>query len=97
MRWPKSPECPDRVSAIDLRRSSADRLYAISNEWRLALARDLLMKGDMKVGQIGLNIGYESEAAFSRAYKALFGHPPHAERKSHNRAQSSWVRRAEHS
>ncbi|RUW39880.1 AraC family transcriptional regulator, partial [Mesorhizobium sp. M8A.F.Ca.ET.021.01.1.1] len=24
-------------------------------------------------------IGYESEAAFSRAYKQLFGHPPRVE------------------
>lgn len=28
------------------------------------------------VGGIGLSISYESEAAFSRAYKALFGHSP---------------------
>ncbi|MBB3458988.1 AraC-like DNA-binding protein [Rhizobium sp. BK313] len=60
------------------------------NEWRLALARDLLVKGDMRVGQIGLNIGYESEAAFSRAYKALFGHPPHAERRLRNGPQRSF-------
>jgi AraC-like DNA-binding protein len=47
-----------------------------NNEWRLALARDLLAKRDARVGEIGLSIGYESEAAFSRAYKALFGHSP---------------------
>lgn len=46
------------------------------NEWRLALARDLLAKRDARVGEIGLSIGYESEAAFSRAYKTLFGHSP---------------------
>ncbi|VTZ25787.1 AraC-type DNA-binding protein [Methylocella tundrae] len=46
------------------------------NEWRLALARDLLSKRDARVGEIGFSIGYESEAAFSRAYKALFGHSP---------------------
>jgi AraC-like DNA-binding protein len=46
------------------------------NEWRLALARDLLAKRTARVGEIGLRIGYESEAAFSRAYKRLFGHPP---------------------
>jgi AraC-like DNA-binding protein len=49
------------------------------NEWRLALARDLLAKRSARVGEIGLSIGYESEAAFSRAYKALFGHSPRDE------------------
>ena len=49
------------------------------NEWRLALARDLLAKRGARVGEIGLSIGYESEAAFSRAYKALFGHSPRVE------------------
>ncbi len=49
------------------------------NEWRLNLARDMLLRRDARVGEIGLRIGYESEAAFSRAYKALFGHPPRDE------------------
>ncbi|MBZ9799319.1 AraC family transcriptional regulator [Mesorhizobium sp. ES1-4] len=49
------------------------------NEWRLGLARDLLARRDARVGEIGLRIGYESEAAFSRAYKQLFGHSPRAE------------------
>jgi AraC-like DNA-binding protein len=49
------------------------------NEWRLALARDLLARRSARVGEIGLIIGYESEAAFSRAYKGLFGHSPRAE------------------
>jgi AraC-like DNA-binding protein len=54
------------------------------NEWRLALARDLLAKRSARVGEIGLGIGYESEAAFSRAYKRLFGHSPRAEYKLRN-------------
>jgi AraC-like DNA-binding protein len=49
------------------------------NEWRLALARDLLAKGGARIGEIGFSIGYESEASFSRAYKALFGRSPRAE------------------
>lgn len=46
------------------------------NELRLTLAREMLAKPNARVGEIGLSIGYKSEAAFSRAYKALFGHPP---------------------
>jgi len=49
------------------------------NEHRLTLARDLLTKPNARVGEVGLSIGYESEAAFSRAYKSLFGHSPRAE------------------
>jgi AraC-like DNA-binding protein len=54
------------------------------NEWRLALARELLAKRDARVGQIGLSIGYASEAGFSRAYKALYGHSPRVELKLRN-------------
>jgi AraC-like DNA-binding protein len=46
------------------------------NEWRLTLARDMLAKGALRIGEVGMAIGYESEAAFSRAYKAFFGHTP---------------------
>jgi AraC-like DNA-binding protein len=49
------------------------------NEWRLGLARDMLAKRSARVGEVGLSIGYESEAAFSRAYKTLFGHSPRDE------------------
>jgi AraC-like DNA-binding protein len=49
------------------------------NEWRLRMAREMLAKRDARVGEIGLRIGYESEAAFSRAYKEFFGHPPRVE------------------
>jgi AraC-like DNA-binding protein len=51
------------------------------NEHRLTLARALLTKRGARVGDIGLSIGYESEAAFSRAYKSLFGHSPRTEYK----------------
>jgi AraC-like DNA-binding protein len=46
------------------------------NECRLALARNMLAKGTLRVGEVGIAVGYESEAAFSRAYKAFFGHTP---------------------
>lgn len=49
------------------------------NEWRLNLARDMLAVRDARVGEVAVRVGYESEAAFSRAYKALFGHPPRDE------------------
>jgi AraC-like DNA-binding protein len=56
------------------------------NEWRLALARDLLARRGARVGEIGFSIGYASEAAFSRAYKAQFGHSPRVEHRLHKTA-----------
>ncbi|GEP10275.1 helix-turn-helix transcriptional regulator [Methylobacterium gnaphalii] len=49
------------------------------NEWRLTIAQDLLARRGARVGEIAHRVGYESEAAFSRAYKALFGHSPRDE------------------
>lgn len=46
------------------------------NELRLTLAKTLLAKHDSRIGEIGFAVGYESEAAFSRAYKAFFGRSP---------------------
>lgn len=46
------------------------------NEWRLTLAKTMLAKQDGRIGEVGFAIGYESEAAFSRAYKAFFGRSP---------------------
>ena len=50
--------------------------------WRLLLAQDLLKCSDAKVGEVARRIGYDSEAAFNRAYKAQFGLPPGAARRS---------------
>jgi AraC-like DNA-binding protein len=49
------------------------------NAWRLTLARDMLVAREARVGEIALRVGYGSEAAFSRAYKAMFGHAPRDE------------------
>ncbi|MCB8883197.1 AraC family transcriptional regulator [Acidisoma cellulosilytica] len=59
------------------------------NEWRLTLARDMLKRRNARVGEIGLRIGYESEAAFSRAYKQFFGHAPRVEYALKNEKMSS--------
>ncbi len=47
--------------------------------WRLSLARDMIRADTRRIGDAALAIGYDSEAAFSRAYKVAFGHPPTAD------------------
>jgi AraC-like DNA-binding protein len=44
--------------------------------WRLQLAVKSLEKTSRGVADIAANVGYESEAAFSRAFKREFGEPP---------------------
>jgi AraC-like DNA-binding protein len=44
--------------------------------WRLQLAARSLERTSRGVADIATDIGYESEAAFSRAFKREFGQPP---------------------
>jgi AraC-like DNA-binding protein len=50
--------------------------------WRLSLAAQQLLSGDRSLAQIANHVGYDSEAAFNRAFKRQFGVPPAAWRKS---------------
>jgi AraC-like DNA-binding protein len=49
--------------------------------WRMHMAAQLLREGHGSVAQVGFEVGYESEAAFSRAFKREFGASPVAWRK----------------
>ena len=44
--------------------------------WRLQLAARMLTDGSAKVASVARDVGYESEAAFSRAFKRFAGVPP---------------------
>jgi AraC-like DNA-binding protein len=50
--------------------------------WRLLLANEMLKRGDARVSEVGRRIGYDSDAAFSRAFKAQFGVAPVLVRKA---------------
>jgi AraC-like DNA-binding protein len=47
-------------------------------KWRMQVASELLIGSNANLASIAANIGYESEAAFSRAFKRLFGVAPSA-------------------
>jgi AraC-like DNA-binding protein len=51
--------------------------------WRMQLASRLLSDG-RPIGEVAAAVGYESEAAFSRAFKKLVGQAPAGWRRSHN-------------
>ena len=44
--------------------------------WRMQIAARLLTDSSMKVAAVGLEVGYTSEAAFSRAFKKVVGTSP---------------------
>jgi AraC-like DNA-binding protein len=46
--------------------------------WRMHVAQDMLSSSDLGVGAIAHQVGYESEEAFSRAFKRKHGLPPGA-------------------
>lgn len=43
---------------------------------KLTLAADMLVSGGLRVTQVAERVGYTSDAAFSRAFKAQFGYAP---------------------
>jgi AraC-like DNA-binding protein/alpha-D-ribose 1-methylphosphonate 5-triphosphate synthase subunit PhnG len=57
--------------------------------WRLALAAQKLRSDREAIARVAQRSGYESEAAFSRAFKREFGMPPAAWRKAAARGKST--------
>jgi len=68
----------------------ADRFKAILGQppmqylagWRLQLATTMLRDGSRSIAEIACEVGYESEAAFNRAFKRHLGLPPGAWRET---------------
>jgi AraC-like DNA-binding protein len=59
--------------------------------WRLQLAAQSLKKTSRSVAEVAADHGYESEAAFSRAFKREFGQPPGQYRSEHKGLADSTV------
>lgn len=75
----------DLASAVGMSRSAfAERFsflvkeapLSYQNRWRLTLAHGLLRQANSRVSDVARQVGYDSESAFSRAFKAQFGIPP---------------------
>jgi AraC-like DNA-binding protein len=85
----RRPEHPwtiaELAAAVGLSRSSlverftrylAEPPMAYLTGWRLRLAAEALTASSKGVADIAADVGYESEAAFNRAFKRVFGVPP---------------------
>jgi AraC-like DNA-binding protein len=53
--------------------------------WRMQVAARLLAEGVAKVSAVAGEVGYDSEAAFGRAFKKVAGVPPGTWRRRHGR------------
>jgi AraC-like DNA-binding protein len=61
----------------------SDPPMAYLTGWRLRLAAQALTSSAKGVTDVAAAVGYESEAAFNRAFKRLFGVPPARYRREH--------------
>jgi AraC-like DNA-binding protein len=59
------------------------------NEWRMRIAQDLLATTEVTVAAIARRVGYDSEEAFSRAFKRAHGQSPSLWRASRSGSGSS--------
>lgn len=56
------------------------------NDWRMAMAADRLGEGNVRVSTLRRELGYESDSAFSAAFKRRFGESP--KNFAHDRADA---------
>lgn len=59
--------------------------YAI--QWRMSLAKDVLRTTDRPIGELAFELGYESESAFSMAFRREVGCSPRAYRDADGRRE----------
>ena len=87
----------DLAREVDSSRSSLAKRFALLvgqppmqylTQWRMQVAANLLTQSGAKVATIGVEVGYDSEAAFSRVFKKATGLAPGAWRKVHRTAPS---------
>jgi len=84
------------AGSVGLSRSAlADRFTGLVGQppmqyltrWRLQLAANLLRAGNRNVAAVAADVGYDSEAAFNRAFKRELGTTPAAWRRGRSREQ----------
>jgi AraC-like DNA-binding protein len=81
------------VLAERFRRYLSETPMAYLTRWRLQLGAQMLKTTSNSVLRIAADVGYESEAAFNRAFKRQFGLPPARFRTQAKSARTQNVRR----
>jgi AraC-like DNA-binding protein len=57
-------------------------------QWRMLLAANLLCHSNAALAHIAQEVGYQTDTAFSRAFRREFGHPPASWRRNKNSQNS---------
>jgi AraC-like DNA-binding protein len=52
-------------------------------QWRMLLAANLLSRSSAPLSRIAEDVGYQTDTAFSRAFRREYGTPPAAWRRRH--------------
>jgi len=50
--------------------------------WRMRMAANMLRESNQSTANVGFAVGFNSEAAFNRAFKREYGEPPAAWRRN---------------
>jgi AraC-like DNA-binding protein len=61
-------------------------------QWRMILAANLLCRSNAPLARIAENVGYQTDTAFSRAFRREYGSPPATWRRSRSRSAREQVR-----
>ena len=56
-------------------------------QWRMLLAANLLCRSNVPLARIAEDVGYQTDTAFSRAFRREFGSPPAAWRRSQSKGE----------
>jgi AraC-like DNA-binding protein len=81
--WRAKSDSPGRRSRSASHSSWGSRRCSTLTHWRMQLAANHLLISTDNITTIAELTGYESEAAFSRAFKKIVGTPPSEWRKQH--------------
>lgn len=66
------------------------------SDWRMTLARDLLLTEELSLAQIAERVGYSSQYAFATAFRRHHGEPPKRWRQHHMLGAPDWRLNAAH-
>jgi AraC-like DNA-binding protein len=59
-------------------------VHGVAADWRMQVAAQELRNSSASLAKVANMVGYESEAAFSRAFKKAFGTAPATWGRSHS-------------
>lgn len=74
--------------AVEFKRLVGNSPIDYLTEWRMSLAYSDLQNSKSSILSIGMDYGYQSESAFSRAFKKVTGFPPGEVRKQQQQQQT---------